>query len=155
MEKTIKIIGFLLILIFAVSIIFLFLDKKEASLQTKMIKISSGEREIRLIVQVADTPEKIEKGLMHVEKLPENEGMLFVFSEKTYGGFWMKNTLIPLSIAFLDSDGKILKILDMEPCKEEECPAYNPGLYYRYAIEVNLGWFEKNQIKEGDYVFLE
>ncbi|MGG3889730.1 DUF192 domain-containing protein [Metabacillus fastidiosus] len=120
-----------------------------------MIKIFSGERESRLTVQVADTQEKIEKGLMFVEKLPENEGMLFVFSEKTYGGFWMKNTLIPLSVAFLDSDGEILKILDMHPCKEVECPAYDPKLSYHYAIEVNLGWFEKNQIKEGDYVFLE
>ncbi|MEC2076246.1 DUF192 domain-containing protein [Metabacillus fastidiosus] len=155
MGNKIKIIHFLFLLIFVASIHFLFLDGKEASLQTKMIKISSGEREIRLTVQVADTQEKIEKGLMFVEKLPENEGMLFVFSEKTYDGFWMKNTLIPLSIAFIDSDGKILKILDMEPCKEEECPTYDPELSYYYAIEVNLGWFEKNQIKEGDYVFLE
>ncbi|MED4531935.1 DUF192 domain-containing protein [Metabacillus fastidiosus] len=155
MGNKIKIIHFLFLLIFIVSMHFLFLDEKEASLQTKMIKISSGEREIRLTVQVADTQEKIEKGLMFVEKLPENEGMLFMFSEKTYGGFWMKNTLIPLSIAFLDSDGKILKILDMDPCKEEECPAYDPELSYHYAIEVNLGWFKKNLIKEGDYVFLE
>lgn len=119
----------------------------------KRIKIISGEREIRLTVQVADTQEKRERGLMFVEKLPENEGILFVFSEKTYGGFWMKNTLIPLSIAFLDLDGKIIKILDMKPCKEEECPTYDPKLSYHYVIEMNLGWFERNQIKEGDYVF--
>lgn len=121
-------------------------------IKTKMIKILSGNRETRLTVQVADTQRKIEKGLMFVGKLPENEGMLFVFSKKIYGGFWMKNTLIPLSIAFLDSDGEILKILDMVPCKEGRCPTYNPGLSYHYAIEVNLGWFKKNQIKEGDYV---
>ena len=131
---------------------FLFRQAKEASLQTKMIKVSSGERATKLIVQVADTQGKIEKGLMFVEKLPENEGMLFVFPEKTYGGFWMKNTLIPLSIAFLDLDGRILKILDMVPCKEDTCPIYDPELSYHYAIEVNLGWFEKNQIKEGDFV---
>ena len=119
----------------------------------KRIKIIGREREIKLTVHVANTQEKIEKGLMFVEKLPDNEGILFMFPEKTYGGFWMKNTLIPLSIAFLVSDGKILKILDMKPCKEEECHTYDPELSYRYAIEVNLGWFEKNQIKEGDYVF--
>ncbi|MGG0410132.1 DUF192 domain-containing protein [Peribacillus simplex] len=121
-------------------------------IKTRMIKILSGNKETRLTVQVADTQRKREKGLMFVEKLPENEGMLFVFSEEIYGGFWMKNTLIPLSIAFLDSDGEILKILDMEPCKEDICPTYDPELSYHYAIEVNLGWFEKYKIKEGDYV---
>ncbi|SOC43701.1 DUF192 domain-containing protein [Ureibacillus acetophenoni] len=121
-------------------------------IKTKRIKILSGNRETGLTVQVADTQEEREKGLMFVEQLPENEGMLFVFSRKVYGGFWMKNTLIPLSIAFLDSDGEILKILDMEPCKGNECPTYDPKLSYHYAIEVNLGWFNKNQIKEGDYV---
>ncbi|MCI2256376.1 DUF192 domain-containing protein [Domibacillus sp. PGB-M46] len=119
----------------------------------RKIKIISGGRETKLTVQIANTQEKIEKGLMFVEKLPENEGMLFMYGGKIYGGFWMKNTLIPLSIAFLDSDGKILKIMDMEPCKEEECRMYDPELPYRYALEVNLGWFERNQIKEGDYVF--
>ncbi len=121
-------------------------------LKTKMIKILSGYRVTRLTVQVADTPKKREMGLMFVEKLPENEGMLFVFSEKTYGGFWMKNTFIPLSIAFLDFHGRILKILHMEPCKEEYCPTYDPEIFYHYAIEVNLGWFETNQVNEGDYV---
>jgi uncharacterized membrane protein (UPF0127 family) len=121
-------------------------------LKTKLIKIVSGNRVIRLTVHVADTPRKRDKGLMFVEKLPENEGMLFVFSGKTYGGFWMKNTFIPLSIAFLDLSGKILRILDMEPCIEEFCPTYDPEIFYHYAIEVNLGWFKKNQIKEGDYV---
>jgi uncharacterized protein len=92
---------------------------------------------------------------MNVEKLPKNEGMLFVFPEKTYGGFWMKNTLIPLSIAFLDSEGRILKILDMVPCKEDDCPTYQPALFYHYALEVNLGWFEQHQIKEGEFVKLD
>lgn len=121
----------------------------------KRIKIVGRENETTLRVLVADNEEKKEKGLMFVKKLPENVGMLFVFSEKVYGGFWMKNTLIPLSIAFLDTDGKILKILDMEPCKKKECPTYDPGISYRYAIEMNFGWFRRNRIKEGDYVILE
>jgi uncharacterized protein len=131
---------------------FLFRQQKSARLQTKKIKVISGNKSIKLTVQVADTPKKREKGLMFVEKLPENEGLLFVYPVKTYGGFWMKNTFIPLSIAFLDLDGKILRILDMEPCYEDECPNYDPELSYYYALEVNLGWFEKNQIKEGDIV---
>ena len=121
-------------------------------IKTKMIEILSGNRKTSLTVRFADTHGKIEKGLMFVEKLPENEGMLFVFPRKVYSGFWMKDTLIPLSIAFLDSDGEILKIMDMEPCKGNECPIYDPKISYRYAIEVNLGWFEKNRIKEGDFV---
>jgi uncharacterized protein len=129
--------------------------EKQAGPQIKKIKVTSGAKIFNLTVKVADTPQKRDKGLMYVQKLPKNEGMLFVFSEKTYGGFWMKNTLIPLSIAFLDSNGKILKILDMLPCKEDYCPTYDPELYYDYALEVNLGWFEKNQIKEGDFVLMD
>jgi uncharacterized protein len=121
-------------------------------IKTKLIYIISGNRKTKLTVQVSDTQGKIEKGLMFVEKLPENEGMLFVFPRKIYGGFWMKDTLIPLSIAFVDSNGEILNILNMEPCKGNKCPIYDPKLPYRYAIEVNIGWFEKNRIKEGDYV---
>lgn len=124
----------------------------KSRLKTKIIKILSGSRDTRLTVQVADTREKREKGLMFVRRLSENEGMLFLFPEKRYGGFWMKNVLIPLSIAFLDTNGQILKILDMQTCGEEKCPTYDPGISYKYAIEVNLGWFKKNRIKEGDYV---
>jgi uncharacterized protein len=131
---------------------YLFRQKKESSLQTKILKATNGIKTIPLTVQIADTPKKRDKGLMFVEQLPENEGMVFVFSGETYGGFWMKNTFIPLSIAFLDSDGKILKILDMMPCKEDFCPTYDPELTYHYALEVNLGWFEKNQIKEGHFI---
>ncbi|MEW9053612.1 MAG: DUF192 domain-containing protein [Neobacillus sp.] len=134
---------------------FLSRKEKQTVLRTKTIKLTNGEKIVKLTVQVADTPEKRDKGLMFIEKLSENEGMLFVFSGKTYGGFWMKNTLIPLSIAFLDSDGKILKILDMQPCKEGYCPTYDPELFYDYALEVNLGWFKKNQIKEGDNVMMD
>lgn len=133
---------------------FLFRQKNKTSLETKFIKVVNRGRNVQLKVQVADTPKKRDKGLMFVEHLPENEGMLFVFPGATYGGFWMKNTLIPLSIAFLDSDGKILKILDMMPCKEDFCPTYDPEITYHYALEVNLGWFEKNQIKEGDFIKL-
>jgi hypothetical protein len=73
----------------------LFRRNKETSIQTKMVKVTNGNRTIHLTVQVADTPKKRDKGLMFVENLPDNAGMLFVFSGETYGGFWMKNTLIP------------------------------------------------------------
>jgi uncharacterized membrane protein (UPF0127 family) len=105
-------------------------------------------------VEVAETPEQHELGLMHRESLPENSGMVFVFFEPQEGGFWMKNTLIPLSIAFFDVDGKILKILDMEPCSEDPCTIYDPGVEYMGALEVNQGAFERWGVAEGDFVRL-
>ena len=73
--------------------------------------------------------------------LPADAGMVFVFSEDHRGPFWMKDTLIPLSIAFYAGDGRILKILDMEPCDADPCPLYDPEVAYRGALEVNQGAF--------------
>lgn len=121
-------------------------------MKRRIIEIISGKGKTKLAVQVADTQRKKEQGLKFVWLLPENEGMLFVFLKKTAGGFWMMDTYIPLSIAFVDSDGTILEIFDMFPCKGSPCPIYHPRFFYQYAIEVNLGWFQRNGIKEGDYV---
>jgi len=62
--------------------------------------------------------------------------MLFVFPEETYGGFWMKNTLVPLTIAFFDAQGKRVRKLSMKPCRQESCPIYSPGRRYRFALEL-------------------
>lgn len=105
-------------------------------------------------VEVADTPELRQLGLMHRESLDEEAGMVFVFFEEQQGGFWMKNTLIPLSIAFFDGQGEILKILDMEPCEEDPCPIYDPGATYMGALEVNQGAFDRWGVEEGDSVIL-
>lgn len=83
------------------------------------------------------------------ESLPARGGMLFVFPDDTDGGFWMKDTLIPLSIAFADADGTILAILDMEPCRAEPCERYRPGVAYRYALEVNQGLFDEVGAEQG------
>ena len=95
----------------------------------------------RVAVKVADTPERRRHGLMEVEELPDGTGMLFVFREDRTGAFWMKNTLVPLSIAFASSQGEILAILDMEPCESDPCERYDPGVAYRYTLEVPQGWF--------------
>ena len=79
--------------------------------------------------------------------LGEDEGMLFIFEKEDYHSFWMKNTLIPLSIAFIDRDGKILKIADMEPLTLESHPPPKPILY---ALEMRKGWFSANGIQGGD-----
>lgn len=93
-------------------------------------------------VKVAATEARRKHGLMEVEELPAGTGMLFVFDEERQGAFWMKDTLVPLSIAFASSDGDILEILQMEPCESEPCPLYDPRVTYRYALEVPAGWFD-------------
>ncbi|MBA2724658.1 MAG: DUF192 domain-containing protein [Actinobacteria bacterium] len=101
-------------------------------------------------IEIAETGEQHSQGLMFRSSLDEDCGMLFVFFEEMTGGFYMKNTLIPLSIAFFDIDGTIVKILDMEPCKEDPCTIYEPGVAYHGALEVNKGAFSEWGIEEGD-----
>jgi uncharacterized protein len=93
-------------------------------------------------VYVADRDELRRRGLMGVRELPREGGMLFLFPADTRGGFWMKDTLIPLSIAYFDAGGRVLAIMDMEPCTADPCPSYDPGVAYRGALEVNRGRFE-------------
>jgi uncharacterized membrane protein (UPF0127 family) len=103
------------------------------------------EREIR--VEVARTPGERAEGLMYRKHLGKEEGMLFIFEEEGYHSFWMKNTLIPLSIAFIDKEGRIVKITNMKPLALDSHAPPRPVLY---ALEMNQGWFSKNGIKTGD-----
>jgi uncharacterized membrane protein (UPF0127 family) len=105
-------------------------------------------------VEVADTQAEREVGLMNRESLPEDAGMIFLFDEDTSSGFWMKDTPIPLSIAFADESGTILRIFDMEPCEADPCDVYEPGVFYRSALEVNQGAFERWGVAEGDTLTL-
>jgi uncharacterized protein len=118
------------------------------------ILIDTGDDSMLIDVEVADTEERRQFGLMHRESLPADQGMVFIFFRDTTGPFWMKNTLIPLSIAFFDFDGEILKIIDMEPCEADPCPTYDPGVSYRGALEVNQGAFERWRVEEGDFIRL-
>jgi hypothetical protein len=102
-----------------------------------------------LRVEVVKTPERMARGLMFRDKLGRNDGMLFVYPDPGYHSMWMKNTLIPLSVAFIDGEGRILNILDMEPQTLDSHSAAGPA---RYAIETNKGWFAANKIKAGDLV---
>ena len=119
-----------------------------------LIQTERGE-EVAVEVEIADTQEEREIGLMQRESLPEDAGMIFLFEEETSGGFWMKNTLIPLSIAFTAADGTILRILDMEPCEADPCEIYDPGVFYASALEVNQGAFASWGVEEGDLLSLE
>ena len=85
--------------------------------------------------ELALTSESRSLGLMDRRRAPA-DGMLFVFPEDTRGGFWMKNTLVRLTIVFFDADGKRVRKLSMTPCRQESCPIYNPGRRYRFALEL-------------------
>jgi uncharacterized membrane protein (UPF0127 family) len=102
-----------------------------------------------LTVELARTPAERNRGLMSREHLPDNSGMLFVFPEDTTTSFWMRDTFIPLSIAFIATDGAILEIQDMEPLSTE---LHQPPGPYRYGLEVNQGWFERHGFQTGDGV---
>ncbi len=102
-------------------------------------------------VEIAATDATRTQGLMHREKMATDSGMLFMFAGPQYVNFWMKNTFIPLSIAYIKSDGTIVQIEPMQPLNEETIRSIEP---VRYALEMNQGWFERNSIKPGDKVII-
>lgn len=99
-----------------------------------------------LVAEVAASDGTRATGLMHRRIMPENRGMLFVFPSTQPLSFWMMNTHIPLSIAFLDEAGVIINIADMKPLTTEPHPSARPA---RYALEMNQGWFARRGIKAG------
>ena len=107
-----------------------------------------------LYVAVAETAQEQRRGLMAVETLPADEGMAFVFDEPANSTFWMKDTLIPLSIAFVDENDRVIGIRDMQPCEADPCPTYGIDEPYVLAIEANLGWFDEAGIEVGDHAEL-
>ncbi len=119
-----------------------------------LLETAGGGGTVAVPVEVADSQDEREVGLMNRESLPEDSGMIFLFGEDTSSGFWMKDTLIPLSIAFADGSGTILRIFDMEPCEADPCDVYEPGVFYRSALEVNRGAFERWGVAEGDTLTL-
>ncbi len=128
-------------------------------LAERQLFVTTPDKTYALTVEVAATPEQQERGLMFRKHMAENHGMVFLFPKASDGGFWMKNTKIPLSIAFFDKKGVIVRIMQMQPCtlpqgQSERCPVYYPRVAYIGALEVNLGWFAKRGVKEGDSISL-
>jgi uncharacterized membrane protein (UPF0127 family) len=105
-------------------------------------------------VEIAETPAQRQRGLMFRRSLAPNRGMVFLFPAEVRGPFWMKNTLVPLSIAFYARDGRIRRILDMTPCRRDPCRLYSPGVAYHGALEVNRGAFRRWGVRVGDRVTL-
>jgi uncharacterized protein len=123
-----------------------------SGLRTLVIDASGGKK-VSVRVEVADDLVEQAKGLMDRTTLGENRGMLFVYPEERELSFWMKNTLIPLSIAFIDSERRIIDIQDMKPL-DDEPPSYVSAEPAQYALEVNQGFFEEQGVKAGDRVEL-
>lgn len=109
--------------------------------------LKAGNQSIR--AEVAATEEARQKGLMFREKMAKNEGMLFVFPDVAYHAMWMRNTPLPLAVAFMDQAGKIVSIHEMQPFTENSHQAAGPA---RYALEMNSEWFARNAIKAGDII---
>ena len=112
-----------------------------------MIDLSAGIHIIK--TEVAQTPEQQATGMMFRREMGTNEGMLFANDEPGMRCFWMRNTLLPLSIAFIADDGRIVNIADMEPQSERSHCSAQP---VRFALEVNKGWFAKRGIKAGSRI---
>jgi uncharacterized membrane protein (UPF0127 family) len=118
--------------------------------ETRQGKVRVAIRNVILWTEIADQPGNRERGLMFRKTMPQDEGMLFIFEYPQMQSFWMKNTYIPLDIAFISEKGVIINILTMEPLNEG--PRYRSLAPALYVIETNAGWFERNGIKPGDKV---
>ncbi len=116
------------------------------------LRIYQNDLRATLQVEIVASVEARARGLMFRTSLPEDAGMLFVFEADGRGGFWMKNTLIPLSIGFIDSRWRLLEILDMQVAPDPASgpfTIYDPSAPYRYALEVNQGYFKRKGITPG------
>lgn len=121
------------------------------SCKSELVELKIGDKTI--LVEVADSDDERTLGLMMRESLEENRGMIFVFDEEKQVSFWMKNTGIPLSIAYIGKDGTIYEIYDLKPYSLEPVPSKRSSI--KYALEVNRGYFKDNGIMAGAKVDLE
>ena len=116
--------------------------------------VSTHNGDVSFTVEIADTPALRSRGLMHVEYLPEDEGMLFIFDDEGPRSFWMKNTLIPLDMIFMDDNFKVVSIArKSEPCNFDPCPSYSSGAPAKYVLEINGGLSDELGIQEGDIFY--
>jgi uncharacterized membrane protein (UPF0127 family) len=103
-------------------------------------------------LEVAADPATRARGLMERERVPQGTGMVFLYPQDVAEAYWMKNTLVPLSIAFVAADGRVVSVAEMTPCKADPCPSYAPAGPYRYAVELAAGSFGDAGVGTGDNV---
>jgi uncharacterized protein len=115
------------------------------------LQIAGNAQLVPIEAELADTAAKRERGLMFRQHLPENSAMLFVFDPPAQATFWMNNTRIPLSIAFVDSQGRILEIRSMKPFDKTYISSISSTV--AYALEVNSGWFDRHGVRLGARIY--
>ncbi len=136
-----------------ISLSFIASDRISAGSQnrkTRVIVLNQEGAEIEILCEIANNVKEISRGLMYRKSLAENHGMLFIYDKVQRRRFWMRNTLIPLSIAFIGEDMTITQIETMAPKSDKLYPSNSP---VKYALEVNQGFFRKNLIKPGFRIF--
>ena len=121
-----------------------------ATVQYRLEPASGDPVTVRL--EVAADPATRARGLMEREQVPKGTGMVFLYPADVAEAYWMKNTLVPLSIAFVAADGRVVSVAEMTPCKADPCPSYAPAGPYRYAVELAAGSFGDAGVGTGDKV---
>jgi uncharacterized protein len=116
-----------------------------------LLEPASGPRARVSLEVAADKPAR-ERGLSNRGELPAGTGMAFLFPSDTIAAFWMKDTLVPLQIAFVDGVGRVVGLFEMPPCRADPCQTYTPAKPYRYAVELPSGAFTAAGVREGDRV---
>ncbi|MBN8282441.1 MAG: DUF192 domain-containing protein [Zoogloea sp.] len=133
----------------SLALVVVLLSATPAQAQSGMPRAELSAGMYRVEAEVAATQENRMTGLMQRRSMPANQGMLFVFTQSQRHCMWMKNTLLPLSVAFLDDEGRILNVEDMQPQTEDNHCAARPA---RFALEMNLGWFRQKGIRPGQKI---
>jgi uncharacterized membrane protein (UPF0127 family) len=122
----------------------------EGQFNLTRISIGNGTHSVTLYVEIAATAQEQTKGLMYRTSLPEDQGMLFVFEPEQEVSFWMKNTLIPLDMIFIDGSGRVTRVMeDVPPCQSGPCPTYPSGGRVKYVLEANAGWASRHSVTVG------
>ncbi len=137
-------------IVFMLFFILVILSVKATACPLELPTLTISIKGYTLTVELATTPAARSCGLSNRFKLPKNQGMLFVFPDLQQWTLWMKDTCIPLSVAFLDDSGQIVNLQNMTPMQTEKI--YYSSQPVRYALEVNKGWFDAHEIEIGDTV---
>ena len=148
-NKAARIAKYIRIILYLGIALMLFARARAADIKLEKRSLTIGTQ--KLEVEIADNNEKRSHGLMFRKELKDGKGMIFIFENEQPLNFWMKNTLIPLSIGYFDKDKKLVDILDMQPASPMDVqpltyPSTRPA---KYALEVPLGWYAKHKIKPG------